>query len=248
MSEIADQYSQEHANTGTENHRIPLATAKLLKVLLVFCVIVTAVAIWSDVSQLRLLVSARQGNPPTDSEAEAHDQRHALIGIVQASLNVPMWIVFLVWTYRANASLRRLGTEGMEFTPGWSVGWYFVPIVNLWKPCQAMCEIWTASEHPSDRWRSESASALVGLWWAFWLLSTVSGRIAARLSLRAETIDAMATSSYVMLISDAMDIAFFILSFTLVADIMAMQARRATADSGLSLIRVDGGLEPDIGD
>ena len=68
------------------------------------------------------------------------------------------------WIYRANSNARALGAKEMAFTPGGAVGWYFVPIANLWKPYQAMREIWKASTGPLG-WQRRPVSALLPCWW-----------------------------------------------------------------------------------
>ena len=69
-------------------------------------------------------------------------------------------ILVLTWIHRANHNARQLGADDMRFTPGWAVGWYFVPIAWFWKPYQAMKEIWLASANPSD-WRGRPVSPLL---------------------------------------------------------------------------------------
>jgi hypothetical protein len=46
-------------------------------------------------------------------------------------------VVALIWQYRAASSARALGYEATH-SPGWGVGCWFVPIVNLWMPYQAI--------------------------------------------------------------------------------------------------------------
>jgi len=75
-------------------------------------------------------------------------------------------VVYSFWVYRAYKNLRALGHTYTDFTPGSAVGYFFVPFVNLWKPYQAVSEIWTKSD-PSE---SSSGSAVVGLWWACFLI------------------------------------------------------------------------------
>ena len=64
----------------------------------------------------------------------------------------------------------------MRFTPGWAVGWYFVPIAWFWKPYQAMAEIWRASRNPAE-WRGEPVSPLLAGWWVLWIVPFWSGDI-----------------------------------------------------------------------
>jgi hypothetical protein len=85
-----------------------------------------------------------------------------------ASVFVPLWM------YRASANLRGLGRYGMEFSPGWCAGWFFVPFANLVKPVQAMAEIWRASDpnESEGTWAKSSSTPLIAVWWAAWLVSS----------------------------------------------------------------------------
>src|SRR5262249_21379522 len=80
-------------------------------------------------------------------------------------------VFYCIWIHRAAKNLRALGRRGLAFTPGWCVGWFFVPFGNLVKPYQAVSEIWKASapDADADGWRARSGSSLVGLWWAMWI-------------------------------------------------------------------------------
>ena len=86
---------------------------------------------------------------------------------------MPIWltttILVLTWIHRANHNARQLGAADMRFTPGWAVGWYFVPIAWFWKPYQAMTEIWRASRNPGG-WRGELVSPLLHWWWILWIV------------------------------------------------------------------------------
>jgi hypothetical protein len=46
-------------------------------------------------------------------------------------------IFFLIWQYRAATAARLLGFPARR-SPGWGVGSWFVPVVNLWMPFQAL--------------------------------------------------------------------------------------------------------------
>jgi len=51
-------------------------------------------------------------------------------------------LVFLCWLYRAACNARALGAQGMQVSPAWAVGGFFVPIIHLFLPYQAVKEIW----------------------------------------------------------------------------------------------------------
>ena len=46
-------------------------------------------------------------------------------------------IVFLIWQYRAASVARQLGYPARH-SPGWGVAFWFIPVVDLWMPYQAI--------------------------------------------------------------------------------------------------------------
>ena len=89
--------------------------------------------------------------------------------VVMAGIVVTTAVLVLVWIHRANYNARQLGATDMKISPGWAVGWYFVPVAWFWKPYQAMKEIWQASVNPKYWWR-QSGSPLLTCWWSLCLL------------------------------------------------------------------------------
>ncbi len=87
-------------------------------------------------------------------------------------------VCFLIWTYRLHRNLRAFGVERLSVTAGWAVGYFFVPVISLYRPYQIFSEIWKASDPgPAPRdgaaWQALKVPALVGVWWAFWLCSGI---------------------------------------------------------------------------
>lgn len=80
-----------------------------------------------------------------------------------------------LWLYRVRSNVAELRVSGLQYTPGWLIGSFFIPIAQLIIPCLAVQEIWKASDPAAplqDRasWRRRPLSALVILWWLCWLL------------------------------------------------------------------------------
>lgn len=97
---------------------------------------------------------------------------------------LPTVIVFCVCINRLSHNVRALGARNMRFTPGWTVGYFFIPILNLFRPYQAVKEIELASSPKAgpENWHNRQGSGFVGLWWTFWIISSVSDQIASQMA------------------------------------------------------------------
>lgn len=110
-----------------------------------------------------------------------------LISILELFLYVAAVVFFLVWLFRVYKNLTPLRAPNPEFTPGWAVGWWFIPFANLVKPFQVVREAWQESDPDFDpklnflSGGTGSTPTFLGFWWAFWLLSNISTNIASRL-------------------------------------------------------------------
>jgi len=79
------------------------------------------------------------------------------------------------WIYRTNANAHVL-SDAMTITPGWSVGWFFVPLANLVMPYQGVKETWWAS-HESAGLHGEAETPLLGWWWGLWLATNILSNV-----------------------------------------------------------------------
>ena len=100
------------------------------------------------------------------------DQHWMILARIEEGAHFLTVFFFARWTYIVARNVRRMGARGFEFTPGWAVGYYFIPVFNLWKPYFAMNEIWKASHAPLD-WQNQPDPPILGRWWAFWVISLV---------------------------------------------------------------------------
>ncbi len=175
------------------------------------------ISILSDLGQMSLLNGVY-----TDAEAEANDSRQSLIGLGYLGVFIVTGITFLMWVYRANLNCRGFGARGMKFTPGWSVGYYFVPFINLVRPYQSMKEIWQVSHNPND-WEFQPVSALLGWWWALWIISGILGQTVLRMSMGADTVEKLQTSTGIAIFSSVIGIPLCLLVIRIVKTISSKQ-------------------------
>ncbi len=100
--------------------------------------------------------------------------------LIEAIVAIVSGILTLVWIYRTCANAHALTSHPMEFTPGWAVGWNFVPFALLWKPFQAIREIWNVSKGPGLS--IDETPAFMRFWWGLWLAGNAADQISFRLT------------------------------------------------------------------
>ena len=190
-------------------------------------IIVASISILSGYLEYQLLSDYQNGVYTSQemavADGEASDQRQGIIGVVYLVVFVISGFLILRWIHRANYNARQLGAENMEFTPGWSIGYYFIPILALWKPYQAMKEIWKASKNPSN-WNSQSVSRLLPIWWSIWIISNILKQAIFNLSMRAEELNELINLNIITQVSNTLDIALALVLLAMVSNIHNMQA------------------------
>lgn len=147
----------------------------------------------------------------------------ALIYLAYTVMFIASAVLVGMWIYRAHANLREGGADGLEFTPGWAVGWYFVPFANLVKPFQAMRELWTTSHAEVDRFGGEAPSE-VKTWWGAWIVGNILNSISVRIQLMGGGEGSSATvSTAIGLVAGLATIAAAVLLLKIIASVTAAQ-------------------------
>lgn len=97
---------------------------------------------------------------------------YALLNLVWSIIRIVFIVFFFIWLYRAYAHLQAQHVTGLAHTPRWAIGWYFIPVMNLYKPFSVMRELTLASFHAvsnSDHWKLKKAPAYIIVWWLLFL-------------------------------------------------------------------------------
>ncbi len=191
--------------------------------------VVSALAALSDLSLLQYVQEISSGGPVDEYRAGEIDARQATMGMAQLGLIVTCAIIFLMWFHRAHKNLKAGGLNDLRYTPGWAVGGFFVPFLNLVRPFQVMKEVWIGSARLSGDVEAESRPApLVGWWWALFLISSVLGNASARFVDTAETPEGFLVAVRVMLASDLMDLPAALVALLLVRRVTDLQEQAQT--------------------
>jgi Domain of unknown function (DUF4328) len=193
---------------------IPLrGRAQAVTVVFVISAALYAVAVFSDVLELRLMNRIIAGEEVTDAEATANDDRQATIGLVELVLFVAAAVVFIRWMYAAYRNVDVVAPAERRYSPGWAIGSWFVPILNLFRPKQMINDIWRAGGR--DYSDAQPGWLLLG-WWLLFLLSSWIVNASARSYINADTAEEIKTGTILYLISDSMSIVCAILAIVVV--------------------------------
>lgn len=96
-------------------------------------------------SEISLLQQIQADEEVTDSDIDAHDNLGIILAILLIGTYVGCATLFSMWKHRASKNLAPLGVSNQRFSPRWAVAYYFIPILNLFRPYQAMKEIYLRS-------------------------------------------------------------------------------------------------------
>jgi len=192
----------------------PLAgLTRALRVLLMMNIAVTAAAVFAGIYEYHTYMDLPVGFDINENILLS-EVVTAIVGFIQLVLFIILGITFLRWIYRTNMNLGALSGQPLSFTPGWSVGWYFIPIACLFKPYQAMKEIWETSH------KNQFATySILSVWWVFWLISNFLDELAIKAFWGAESVSEYSSSTMSYIASDGFDVVLNIVAFMLVTRI-----------------------------
>ena len=201
--------------------------------------------------ELDLLERVQGGGSVGVAEAQASDARVGAVAVSVTIAFVATVIAWCMWQHRAHKNLHAAGRRGLRFTPGWGVGWWFVPFANLGKPFQAVRELHKGSDPDShdDTWDVRKTWPVLSLWWSVWIVSLMIDWVFVRTLDENFTLDAAITSDRV---SIGADLASIVAAALAIIVVRSIAARQAALESGMVIPpRIDIGppvrppLEPD---
>jgi hypothetical protein len=191
----------------------PLTT--LLQMTLVFCFLAT-------LAELALIsLGYRTGWTPPNPGESGNRSLAQWIDYAGLGLDLILLLLYCVWIYRTNLNCRNF-SPALTFSARWAVGCHFIPVMNLFRPYQAVQEIWKVSNNPRS-WHGDPPSLLVGIWWLFWLLIVGVGETICLLAIWAETSADWTTINLVFTGFKGLELAWFGLFLAVITVIMRKQ-------------------------
>ncbi|MCC7092658.1 MAG: DUF4328 domain-containing protein [Ignavibacteriaceae bacterium] len=146
----------------------------------------------------------------------------------------PTLIVYLIWVRQAYRNLHSLQLFPTQYSSGWAIGSYFVPILNLFRPYKIMKEIWFGSQSKSiqdgesdyDRIKRLTSTTFLTTWWTVALIDGFFSNLSFRLSLKADTNQELVTSNWIDIISSTTGIFLALLLLYLITTVKNWQSEK----------------------
>jgi hypothetical protein len=151
-----------------------------------------------------------------DGEPEAFDERTASLAQLGLVGLLTTGVFWFFWLHRAVANARALGRP-TEFTPGWAIGWWFVPLANVVRPYQIVRSLMDELGAPDNR--------PVLWWWGTYLAAGIFANFSS--FLRVPDLDGLRVFLGSSVVAEVLRAAAAILAFRLVGEIERRSAELA---------------------
>lgn len=170
-------------SSAASRYESPRALAKWVTAALVFCVAADIYIVMISLEGLEITRALQGGGDISGERLLAFALRLDNITLVVFGTLIPAVIAFCLWTHRVATNAAAWGAQS-HMTPGWAVGYYFIPILNLWKPYEGIANVWRGSD-PARRDDDAPFHSMVGpvpwfflAWWLTWIASRIPERVA----------------------------------------------------------------------
>ncbi len=154
----------------------------------------------------------------------------ALLAVLEMPIYLFTVVFFLIWLHRAYGNLFQLKATNITYSTTWAVGYWFLPIVNLFRPFQVVREIWRESNPDIDPYlrilpNNSNTQTFLSAWWAFWILSNVATNISVRM-FEVKDLEMQQTVGFAFMLSGALTLAAAIFAILVVRSISERQELR----------------------
>jgi len=123
--------------------------SRVAKYTLYAVIIICLVNIASNLIQIDLINSYFVTSELSDETflylAERNDIRVQAVSLIYMIILFASFFVIGRWLYLSCKMNHEMKVDKLKYSPGWCVGWHFIPFANLFKPYLALKEIYKAS-------------------------------------------------------------------------------------------------------
>ncbi|MER7345791.1 DUF4328 domain-containing protein [Streptomyces aurantiacus] len=224
--------------------RSPVGLGWAVVVLLGLVILADLYALWAGTVQRGVMddIIAGEYGAGIQRDLERADSLYDYSGIAQISALVATCAVFLVWFHRVRVNAEVFEPHIHHKTRGWTIGAWFVPVVNFWFPRRIALDIWDASSDRSvaldrtltlDPTASRAPHPLLNAWWTVWVANLLIARVTYQVYVGAEEAEEIKSALTGVMFSDVLDIAAAVLAIVFVLRLTRMQDLKARSEDRL---------------
>ena len=104
----------------------------------------------------------------------------AACSFVELGMNIALAVLFLRMLYKAVQRAQGFATPFTYVSPGWAVGYWFIPLMNLYRPFEVVKALFKACTAEAGG-KPAAGEQLLSAWWALFLLSNIVGWMVGRM-------------------------------------------------------------------
>jgi len=201
----------------------PKPLASFLILMLWMSLLAEVAFLFIDLKELSIIGLMEEGLAAA-TMSKAGLLRQGLIILASLLIFIITAVAFLKWVHRVTKNSKGLGARGTKLTPGWSVGYYFIPILNFYMPYLSMKEIWKVSINP-ENWRTQKVPRLINWWWGLWVFGGVLGQTAFRILRNPENLESLKTATQISVFTSLLGVPLCLVTMKLVKTITSGQQK-----------------------
>ncbi len=138
--------------------------------------------LWS----LSLAQRGSSGEGYAVSEGETYDSLDVTLGLTPLAMTVITGTLFITWLWACYRS-DQVNPVRLTHGPGWTVGVWFVPFLNLVRPYRLVCDLRAGIRSGLGDERPDPRPHSVAWWWGSYLVMVISDTAVGRLSGSVQT-------------------------------------------------------------
>ncbi|MDP6822304.1 MAG: DUF4328 domain-containing protein [Dehalococcoidia bacterium] len=157
---------------------------------------------------------------------------HSLIWSFVALSTIALIVTFTLFIHQASSNLQYLRAEGQKFTPGWAVGWFFIPFMNFFQPSRVVHELVKASGSTDTRdpraWQNANPpdGFIISSWWTLVVIAILFGPRGISFFVGRGDIEDWAASGRLLVWSDLFQVLPLVLTVIVVSRLQRAQEIR----------------------
>ena len=151
---------------------------KAAKYCLYALMLIGAINIISNIMRIDLIYSYFVYDEVFSVLAEKNEARVKIVSTFYSVIYFSSIFIIGGWIYLSSKANHLLEIKNLKYSPGWCVGWYFIPFANLVIPYRALKQIYKASFNV-ENWQKIKIPHAFPAWWTTWIIGHMIAAVSA---------------------------------------------------------------------